>query len=60
MKNNTEKSKQIKDDKGQGISSKYEPSMQSDGRIIVDPFGSWTGVPTDDIFDTPIQDVDDL
>ena len=35
-------------------------TMQSDGRIIVDPFGSWTGVPVDDYYEKPIQDVDDL
>lgn len=29
-------------------------------RINTDPFGSWTGVPTDDKYDKPIQDVDDL
>lgn len=34
--------------------------MQTDGKIIVDPFGSWTGVPLDDPLETPIQDVDDL
>ncbi len=34
--------------------------MQPDGRIITDPFGSWTGISEDDIFDQPIQDVDDL
>ena len=34
--------------------------MQTDGRIIVDPFGSWTGVSLDNVMDTPVQDVDDL
>ena len=34
--------------------------MQTDGRIIIDPFGSWTGVPLDDPLDAPVQDVDDL
>lgn len=57
MKNKSDKSKRNKE---QGISEKNESSMQSSGRIIVDPLGSWTGVPTDDIFDTPVQDVDDL
>ena len=32
----------------------------SSSRISTDPFGSWTGVPTDPFSDTPIQDVDDL
>ena len=52
------------DVKGQGdfISMKARPEVKSepDGRIITDPFGSWTGTPVDDIFDTPVQDVDDL
>ena len=60
MKNNTKKLDKTKLDKEQGIPKLYESTMQSDGRIIVDPFGSWTGVPTDDILDTPVQDVDDL
>ena len=34
--------------------------MQPDGRIITDPFGSWTGTPTYDSLDIPVQDVDDL
>lgn len=29
-------------------------------RIITDPFGSWTGVPEDNAFEKPVQDVDDL
>ena len=36
------------------------PIMQTDCQIITDPFGSWTGVPIDNVFDIPIQDVDDL
>lgn len=42
------------------IRNKPEVRYESDGRIITDPLGSWTGVPTDSPFDTPIQDVDDL
>ena len=34
--------------------------MSIDKSINTDPFGSWTGVPTDNFFDKPIQDVDDL
>lgn len=34
--------------------------MQDDDKIITDPLGSWTGVPTDDALDPPVQDVDDL
>ena len=60
MKNDTKKLDKTKLDKEQGIPKLYESTMQSDGRIIVDPFGSWTGVPIDDILDTPVQDVDDL
>ena len=60
MKNDTKKLDKTKLDKEQGIPKLYESTMKSDGRIIVDPFGSWTGVPIDDILDTPVQDVDDL
>ena len=36
-----------------------EPAyMKTDGQINTDPFGSFTGNPTDD--DTPVQDADDL
>lgn len=28
--------------------------------IVTDPQGSYTGVSTDDPFDTPVQDADDL
>ncbi len=31
-----------------------------DNEIITDPFGSYTGVPSDDPYSKPIQDVDDL
>ena len=37
-----------------------DPQKDKESRIITDPFGSWTGVPEDDYFDKPIQDVDDL
>ena len=37
-----------------------EVKHEADGRIITDPFGSWTGVPADNAFDMPVQDVDDL
>lgn len=39
---------------------KPEVKSEADGRIIADPFGSWTGVPIDSVFDQPVQDVDDL
>ena len=35
-------------------------STQDNSSIIVDPFGSWTGVPVENPLDDPIQDVDDL
>mgnify|MGYP003310039688 CR=1 FL=1 len=44
----------------QGIINMPKPTMLTDGHIIVDPFGSWTGVSLDDIYDPPVQDVDDL
>ena len=28
--------------------------------ISTDPFGSWTGVPADGMYEQPVQDVDDL
>ena len=36
------------------------PSVQSYDNIIVDPFGSWTGIPIYDPHELPVQDVDDL
>ena len=44
----------------QGIPEIPTPSIQEYTNIVVDPFGSWTGVPVDDPLDTPVQDVDDL
>ena len=44
----------------QGIPEIPIPSLQEYGNIVVDPVGSWTGVPVDDPLDTPVQDVDDL
>ena len=44
----------------QGIPEIPMPSLQDYSNIVTDPLGSWTGVPTDDPTDTPIQDVDDL
>jgi len=35
-------------------------SMKSDGRIITDPDGMYTGVPLDDENSKPVQDADDL
>ncbi|MBR2344123.1 MAG: hypothetical protein IKA64_07710 [Clostridia bacterium] len=34
--------------------------MSTDERINTDPFGMWTGVPTDDKYEKPVQDADDL
>ena len=41
---------------------KYPPTdyLPKEERIITDPLGSWTGTPTDNVLDTPVQDVDDL
>ena len=44
----------------QGIPEIPIPSLQEFGNIVVDPFGSWTGVPVENPLDTPVQDVDDL
>lgn len=47
-----EKDKEVK-------KTRNNPSdMQNNSGIIVDPDGSWTGVPIDG--DRPVQDVDDL
>ena len=47
-------------EKEQGTATNNEAANTSENRIITDPFGSWTGVPTDDKYEMPIQDVDDL
>ena len=44
----------------EGMAARHRTKLQVDGRIITDPLGSWTGTPTDDIYDLPIQDADDL
>ena len=35
-------------------------TVDEQSRINTDPLGSWTGVPTDDPYEKPIQDADDL
>ena len=49
MKNNEKKT---------GKATNTEPSVQS--RINTDPFGSYTGVDTENKYEIPVQDVDDL
>ena len=44
----------------EGMAARHRTKLQVDGRIITDPLGSWTGTPTDDIYDLPSQDADDL
>ena len=34
--------------------------MAADNRINTDPDGTWTGVSTENCYDEPVQDVDDL
>ena len=36
------------------------PTFSTKDGINTDPFGSWTGVSTDDPYEKPIQDADDL
>lgn len=36
------------------------PFRSDEGGINTDPNGSWTGVVTDNPYETPVQDVDDL
>ena len=42
--------------------TKFPPTdyLPIEERIITDPLGSWTGIPTDNALDKPIQDADDL
>ncbi len=44
----------------QGSVIKGSPDVKTDSKIDTDPFGSWTGVSTEDPYDKPVQDVDDL
>ncbi len=44
----------------QGSVIKGSPGVKPDSKIDTDPFGSWTGVSTEDPYDKPVQDVDDL
>lgn len=48
--------------KGSIDRTKYPPMdyLPEEERIITDPLGSWTGVPVDNVLETPVQDVDDL
>ena len=36
------------------------PDFSTKNGINTDPFGSWTGVSTDDPYEKPVQDADDL
>ena len=45
-------------DKKKSIKPPYVAKMDPDGRIVTDPYGSYTGVSADG--EKPIQDVDDL
>ena len=38
----------------------FTPDFSTKDGINTDPFGSWTGVSTDDPYEKPIQDADDL
>ena len=35
-------------------------TVSTEQEINTDPFGSYTGVPTDDPYEKPVQDADDL
>lgn len=49
------------DSKGSGKKVKnHSANMCADEKINADPLGMWTGVPTDDITEKPVQDADDL
>jgi hypothetical protein len=47
-------------DKKEKNKNNAKEGNSSSSEICTDPFGSWTGVPTDPFSDKPIQDVDDL
>ena len=50
-----------KEEKKTRIHPKGKERDKKDEPIInTDPFGSYTGIVTDDIYDTPVQDADDL
>ena len=64
MKKEENERKNAKNNKEQGsigainTSDKYQNGKKNE--IITDPFGSWTGTPTDGKYEKPVQDVDDL
>lgn len=50
-----------KEEKNQKRSlNKTGADMKTDSAINTDPFGSYTGVDTENEYDVPVQDVDDL
>jgi hypothetical protein len=59
MKNKTEK-KYLKTENSSAMNKAKTQLQTYDHEIITDPFGSYTGVPTEDPYDKPIQDADDL
>ena len=42
------------------VDTNKDSIMEGQGRIVTDPFGSYTGISTDDCMELPVQDVDDL
>ena len=59
MKNKNEK-KYLKSQNTAAMNKAQTQSDTYDDEIVTDPFGSYTGVPTDNPYDKPIQDADDL
>ena len=47
-------------DRKAGKSDKSKEYISKFNTIITDPDGSWTGVPTEDPEERPVQDADDL
>ena len=64
MKKEENAKKSTKINKEQGSFGSIEKGNRSTNvhksEIITDPFGSWTGTPTDGKYEKPVQDVDDL
>ena len=56
-KNNT---KPTKDTVNLRKTEELIPNFSTKDGINTDPFGSWTGVSTDDPYEKPVQDADDL
>lgn len=60
MKNKCKKSNETTSENKKAMSVAKTQATSYENEINTDPFGSYTGVPTADPFEEPIQDADDL